>query len=248
MKTCLMKLGLIALLSLSSLGPRAETLSLVADEWPPYVDESLPHGGLAIDLVTAAFARAGYGTQFSRQDWNHALEGARIGVYDVVANIWQTPERARDLDFSEAYLVNDIRFIKRKSSPFTYERVDDLQGLLVGVVKGYAYPQEFADYPAVAKIVHPALLPALNGLVQGKYDLVVGDKQVIDYTLRQFLPNEAKDLEFLDKSVGQSPLHIAVSRSNPKHGKIVEDFNRAMREMREDGTYQSILSAHQSQP
>lgn len=248
MKYLLMKSSLILLLALNSLGLRAETLSLVADEWPPYVDQSLPNNGLAMDLVTAAFARAGYGTQFSLQDWDHALEGARIGVYDVVATVWKTQDRARDLDFSEPYFVNDIRFIKRQSNPASYDKLDDLQGLLVGVIKDYAYPPEFAKYHNVVKIVHPALLPALNGLVQGRYDLVIGDKHVIAYTLRQFLSSESKGLVYLDKSVGQSPLYIAVSKANPKHSKIVEDFNQALRDMKKDGTYQSILDAHQIKP
>jgi len=248
MKFLFAKFALIILLTLGSLSLKAETLSLVADEWPPYVDESLAHRGLAIDLVTSAFARAGYDVNFDLENWNHALEGARIGVYDVVANIWLTEDRAKDLDFSDAYLVNDIRFIKRKSSAVTFDTMDDLQGLLVGTIKGYAYPADFSSYPAVVKIIQPALLPALNYLVQGQFDLVIGDKHSIEYTLREFLGFEAKNLEFLEKSVGKSPLHIAVSRANPKHRKIVEDFNRAMNEMREDGTYQSILDAHQFHP
>jgi polar amino acid transport system substrate-binding protein len=239
---------LFVILLLSAGVIRAEPLRMVADHWPPYVDEGLPGRGLAIDLVTTAFSRAGYDTRFTTDGWSRALEGARIGVYDVVANIWHTDERARDLDYSEPYLVNDIRLIKRKGNDIRYDRLEDLKGLLIGVVEGYAYPKDFASAGQLVKISNDAILPALGELVKGQYDLVIGDKREIDYTLGKFFPNDSKNLEFLTKSVGQNKLYIAVSKTNPRHEKIARDFDRALRAMKKDGTYQRILAAHQFQP
>lgn len=238
----------LAILLLAACAAKAEQLRMVADHWPPYVDEGLPGRGLAIDLVTTAFSRAGYDTRLTQDNWSRALEGARIGVYDIVANIWYTDDRARDLDYSEPYLANDIRLIKRKGSDIRYDRLDDLKGLLIGVVKGYAYPKDFASASQVMKISNDAILEALGELVKGQYDLVIGDRREIDFTLGKFLPNESKNLEYLPKSVGQNKLHIAVSKTNPRHKKIVGDFDRALHAMKKDGSYQRILAAHQFQP
>jgi polar amino acid transport system substrate-binding protein len=248
MRAKISQVTFFVILLLAAYAVRAEQLRMVADHWPPYVDESLPGRGLAIDLVTTAFSRAGYDPRLTTESWSRALEGARIGVYDVVANIWYTDDRARDLDYSEPYLVNDIRLMKRKGSNIRYDRLDDLKGLLIGVVKDYAYPKDFASASQLIKISNDAILPALGELVKGQYDLVVGDKHVIDFTLGKFLPNDSENLEFLPKSVGQNKLYIAVSKANPQHKKIVQDFNRALRAMKKDGTYQRILNSHQFQP
>jgi polar amino acid transport system substrate-binding protein len=227
---------------------RAETLRMVTEHWPPYADESLPGKGLAIELVDTAFARAGYETRLKTEDWPRALEGVRIGVYDVVASIWYSDERARDLAYSEPYLVNDIRFVKRKDSEIRFAKMDDLKGRLIGVIKDYAYPRNFAAANQLTKIANPALLPALGELVNARYDLVIGDKRDIDYTLAKFLPNESKNLEILPKSVGENKLYVAVSRANPQHEKIVKDFNRALHAMKKDGSYRQIVEAHRPQP
>jgi len=248
MRAKISRLTFFIILLLSACAVRAEQLRMVADHWPPYVDEGLPGRGLAIDLVTMAFSRAGYDTRLTADNWSRALEGARIGVYDVVANIWYTDDRARDLDYSEPYLVNDIRLIKRKESNIRYDRLDDLKGLLIGVVKGYAYPEDFASASQLIKISNDAILPALGELLKGQYDLVIGDKGEIDFTLGKFLLNDSKNLEFLTKSVGQNKLYIAVSKTNPRHKKIAQDFNRALHAMKEDGTYQRILASHQFEP
>lgn len=248
MKNPWITLGLLVALLLPASHLRAETLRIVAEHWPPYVDESLPQNGLAIDLVTTAFSRARYDVKIAYEAWPRALEGAKIGVYDVVANIWHSDERARDLDYSDPYLINDIRFLKRKESQVKFNRIKDLDGLLVGVEKDYAYPKAFADAGNIVKVSNNGLLPAINELVKGRYDLVIGDLNAIHFVLMKFLPNESKGLEILPKTVGMSKLYIAASKANPKHAKIIKDFNQALRSMQKDGTYQSIISAHQRQP
>ncbi len=245
MKTHWLKLSLLLALLLPAAGLQAETLRIVAEHWPPYVDESAPQQGLAIDLITTALVRAQYDYKIDYQPWPRALEGGKIGVYDMVANIWYSDERARDLDYSQPYLINDIRFIKRKSSPVKFNKLKDLDHLLVGTVKDYTYPKEFTAANNFAKIGNPELLPALGGLLKGEYDLVIGDLNAINYVLLNFLPNESKDLEILPKPVGMSKLYVAASKANPRHAKIIKDFNQALRSMQQDGTYQSIIDAHQ---
>jgi polar amino acid transport system substrate-binding protein len=226
----------------------AEPLRIVADEWPPYVDPTAPGRGLAIDLVTTAFSRAGYPTQLTVEDWSRSLEGAVIGVYDVVANLWYTDERARDLHYSDPYLVNDIRFVKRKGSDIVFDDYRDLRGRVIGIVKDYAYPQGFLRAGGLIKVVNDVLVQALSDLVAGRCDLVIDDKHVLDFTIRKYLPDSLTRLEYLPKPVGLSQLHVAVSRANPQHDRIVADFNRALRQMKADGSYARLLDAHGYQP
>jgi polar amino acid transport system substrate-binding protein len=226
----------------------AEPLRIVADEWPPYVDPLAPGRGLAIALVTEAFSRAGYPTQLTVEDWSRSLEGTVIGVYDVVANIWYTDDRARDLHYSDPYLVNDIRFVKRKGSDIVFDDYRDLRGRVVGIVKGYAYPQVFLRAGALIKVVNNVLVQALDDLVAGRCDLVIDDKHVIDFTIRKYLPDSLPRIEYLPKPVGLNQLHVAVSRANPQHDQIVADFNRSLRQMKADGSYARLLDAHGYQP
>lgn len=222
-------------------------MRIVAQHWPPYVDESLPQKGLATDLVTTAFSRAGYDIQLDIEGWNYALEGIKIGVYDVVANIWYSDERANKLDYSDPYLINDIRLVKRKDNSVQFNSLEDLNGLMVCVVKDYAYPKDFTEAKNFIKIENGALLPAIGELVEGHCDLVIGDLNAINFVLMNFFPSESKSVQILPKSVGLSKLYIAASKVNPKHAKIIKDFNQALQSMQNDGLYQSIIQDHQKQ-
>jgi len=245
MKKHVLHFSLLLALLIPIAAVQAETLRIVAEHWPPYVDESAPQQGLAIDLITTALVRAQYDYKIDYEPWPRALEGGKLGVYDMIANIWYSEERAQDLDYSEPYLINDMRFIKRKDSPFKFKKLKDLNDLVVGVVKDYAYPKEFAAANNFAKVSNPELLPAVGELVKGHYDLVIGDLNAINYVLLTFLPTESKNLEILPQSVGLSKLYVAVSKVNPKHAEIIKAFNEALRSMQQDGTYQTIIDSHQ---
>jgi len=245
MKKHVIHFSLLLALLIPIASVKAETLRIVAEHWPPYVDESAPQQGLAIDLITTALVRAQYDYKIDYEPWPRALEGGKIGVYDLIANIWYSDERARDLDYSDPYLINDMRLIKRKDSPIKFKTLADLSGLVVGVVKDYAYPKEFAAAQNFAKVSNSELLPAIGELAQGQYDLVVGDLNAINYVLLKFLPIESEHLEILPQSVGFSKLYVAVSKANHKHAEIIKAFNEALRSMQQDGTYQTIIESHQ---
>ena len=245
MKPNWIKLSLLLVLAMPMANLQAETLRVVAEHWPPYVDESAPQQGLAIDLIGTALVRAQYDYTLDYEAWPRALEGGKIGVYDVMANIWYSDERAQYFDYSDPYLINDMRLIKRKDSPVQFKKMADLDNLVVGVVKDYAYPKEFAAANNFVKVSSPELFPAIGELAQGRCDLVIGDLNAINYVLYTFLPVESKNLEILPQSVGLSKLYIAVSKANPKHAEIIKAFNEALRSMQRDGTYQTIIESHQ---
>ena len=99
---------LVCTLLLSPLHAQQQELSMVANIWPPYVDEALPDNGLAMKIVDTAFKRAGYKTKLRIEKWEKALSGSKLGVYDVVGAVWKTESRKQKLLYSEPYLNNNI--------------------------------------------------------------------------------------------------------------------------------------------
>ena len=102
------------------------TINMVTNQWPPYVDDSAPEKGLAVELVTKALQRKGYQSRIHIDSWPRALEGVKIGVFDATCAIWKTAAREQDLLFSDAYLDNKISFIKKKSLTVEYSHLSDL--------------------------------------------------------------------------------------------------------------------------
>jgi len=225
--------------------PIAPALSIVVKEEPPYAGKNLPGKGLSMEIVQKALQLAGYETELVFESWPRAYEGASIGIYDVVGSIWYSEKRTRDFAFSEPYLLHEIKFIKRKSArDIKFTRLDDLDGLIIGTLKGYAYQDAFLQSRQFIRLQQNYLLQNLLLLTQGKIDLALGDVRKIHFDLQQYMKGSIKNLEILPTALIIRGAHIAVSKDNPKHEEIIAGFNRALAMMKADGSYQAIFSRH----
>ncbi|RUM51831.1 MAG: hypothetical protein DSY87_08300 [Methylococcus sp.] len=224
-------------------GDGVQKIRVVATKEPPYMGPGLPGQGLSATIVRTALERAGFAVVVAFERWPRAYEGAELGVYDVVGSIWRTERRAQDFLFSVPYLHHEIKFIKLKSSrDIQFDSLDDLDGLIVGTLKGYAYDNAFLRSRKFIRLPQNHLLQNLLKLAQGEIDLTLGEVLKIDYELNEFMKGSVGSMEILAKPLVSRTTHIAVSRSHPRHREIIDGFNQALSAMQEDGTYDGILT------
>lgn len=222
----------------------AEPLRLVANAWPPFTDQQLLNNGLASDLVSSALQRAGYTSEYHEVPWARALQGMQQDRYDVLVPTWFAAERQVYGLYSEPYLVNRIRFLRRTGSSIQFNQLDDLLPYSIAVARGFAYASAFDNDSRLNKQTVASFPIAARMLAAGRIDLTLEDEWVAKYYLSHELVELAPALEFLPVELSASPLHILVRRKHPQSAQIVRAFNQALQEMRADGSYASILQRH----
>ena len=236
----------VALIVLLLLVPTvaAERLRLVADAWPPFTDATLVNGGLATDIVSTALARAGYASDFEQVPWARALMGVGDGRYDVLINAWYDEARTQLGQFSDEYLLNRVRFIKRRDDPIEFQNLQQLHDYPVAVVRGYAYSAEFDADPQLQKVPVHNFAMAVRMLAARRVRLTVEDEYVARFYLARESPRVRSAVEFLPKPLSENSLHILVSLKNPRHEQIVAGFDREIARMKADGSYARLLKQH----
>ena len=235
--------ALIGLLLLTQ-SAAAEKLRLVADAWPPFTDSTLVNGGLATDIVSTALARAGYASDFEQVPWARALLGVGEGRYDVLVNAWYTDDRTKLGQFSGEYLLNRVRFLKRKDTPIEYNNLEQLHAYPIAVVRGYAYSPEFDDDVALQKVPVHSFSMAVRMVAANRVKLTLEDEYVARYYLARESTKVRNAVEFLPKPLSENSLHILVSLKNPRHEQIVAGFDREIAAMKVDGSYQRLMKQH----
>ncbi|WP_458723462.1 substrate-binding periplasmic protein [Pseudomonas brenneri] len=236
----------VALIVLLLLAPTvaAERLRLVGDAWPPFTDATLINGGLATDIVSTALARAGYASDFEQVPWARALMGVGDGRYDVLVNAWYDEARTQLGQFSAEYLLNRVRFIKRRDDPIEYQNLQQLHDYPIAVVRGYAYSADFDADPKLQKVPVHNFAMAVRMLAAQRVRLTVEDEYVARYNLARESSRVRNAVEFLPKPLSENSLHILVSLKNPKHEQIVAGFDREISKMKADGSYARLLKQH----
>ncbi|MDB5980389.1 MAG: amino acid transporter periplasmic protein [Pseudomonas sp.] len=243
MPRLLRAMGLLGLLLVAQ-ASAGEKLRLVADAWPPFTDINLVNGGLATDIVSTALQRAGYATEFEQVPWARAMLGLGEGRYDVLINAWFTHERTLIGEFSNEYLLNRVRFLKRKDNPITFDNLKDLHPYSVAVVRGYAYSNAFDNDPLLQKVPVHSFSMAVRMVAAARVDLTAEDEYVARYNLNLESQDVRDSVEFLPKSLSENSLHILVSLKNPDHAKIAASFDREITAMKADGSYDKLFRKH----
>lgn len=222
----------------------AEHLRLAGDSWPPFTDQHLPNSGLAVDLVSSALQRAGHSTEYVEVPWARVLLGLQQGDYDVVVAAWYSAERTRYGLFSEPYLVNRVRFLRRAGMPVEFTGFEGLQPFSIAVVRGYSYDKAFDAADQLTKV--PVLEFAMGArmLAAGRVQLTLEDELVAQYHLYRDLREIRDAVEFVETPLSENGLHILVRRSHPLHQQIVREFNTSIGAMRGDGSYARIFQRH----
>ena len=223
----------IACIVNSSVQAADDKLIIGTESWPPYIDKGHPRLGVATEIVTTALDRAGYNVDnITFGSWHDILNGGGIGAYDVIIAGWHSEEREKYFEFSEPYLFNEIKFIKKKGRPYKYETLGDLKGVLVGIVQDYAYSSNFDNSDIPIKIPSRHIIQNLLLLQQGKIDLTLDDEWVIRYQMINYMPNMIDQFEIIDHPLARRGLHLLVSLKNNQHKKIINDFNNMIEEMK----------------
>ena len=235
---------LLTAISFTTAHAESKTLKIAGSVWPPFIVDQGAEKGAATTLVSEILKRAGYKTEASIESWPRTLQGTSTGIYDVIIAAWYTKEREQHFQYTDPYFVNTIQFVKRKGVPIKFRNYQDLKGLVIGIVNDYAYGDEFDKAQGVLKLPSNHLIQNLLKLQQGRIDLTLGDKWSVRHELTEYFPTAIKDFEFLGKPVASRPLHAVVSRAHPEHDKIVKAFNKALKSMKADGSYEKILDVY----
>lgn len=234
----------VALLPLSSAAVEKDPLILTNGYWPPYKGDSLPKGGIITDVTMQVLARAGYEVAVAVVPWKRAYAGTVDGRYDVISAIWSTPERERELEFSDALMSSRIVVIHRSDYDFDFSSLDDLRGETVGVTAGYGYPEDFQNADFFVREESETLTLSLRKLIFGRINVIVAEENVARHAVATEYPDAVGSLEYSDGALQEIPLHVAFTKGRPDHLELRDRFNDALAEMREDGTLKDILKFH----
>lgn len=226
---------------------KADTLTIAADPWPPFVNEDHPEGGVAVQIIREALGRHGFDVELNIMPWARAEDGVRSGNYDILPGTWYTESRSEDLMYSEPYVTNEIKFIKRAGEDFDYQDLNSLDGETVAIIRDYGYGDRFYEAGNFERDPAPELMTNIRKLVNERVDLAIEDELVARFIINANEPELLDQIEFVEPPYSAEGLHLTTGYANPRHEEIVSSFNAGLAEMREDGTFDAIMEENDLQ-
>jgi polar amino acid transport system substrate-binding protein len=213
-------------------------LSMGSDTtYPPFEtigDDGKPVG-FDVDIATEIAARLGLELDITSVKWEGIIPGLKTGDYDMVMSAMTiTPERQAEIDFSDPYIDSNQSIAVQKGNT-SIKSEADLVGKVVGVqvdTTGQFTAEEIAGIKEIRK--YDTILLAFEDLELGRIDAVMNDYPVNAY---------------LSKTRGKTDV-VATIRTDEQYGigikkgneQLLEAINKALADMKSDGTYDKIYN------
>ncbi|WP_075181220.1 arginine ABC transporter substrate-binding protein [Pantoea sp. 1.19] len=229
--------ALIAGLSLSA--SAAQTLRFATEaSYPPFefVDANNQIQGFDVDLANALCKEMDATCTFTNQAFDSLIPSLKFRRFDaVMAGMDITPEREKQVLFTQPYYENSALFIAQKGN---VADVAALQGKRVGVQNGTTHQKYLSDKQSGITVVpYDSYQNAILDLKNGRIDAVFGDTAVVNEWLKKNANLAAVGDKVTDKAYFGTGLGIAVRQGNTD---LQSQFNAALEKVKANGTYKTL--------
>lgn len=198
--------------------------------------------GIDMDIAKAIADAMGKELEIKNMEFDGALLAVQQGKVDfVAAGVSVTPERLKNMDFSDNYVDSTDVIVVNADSP-AVTGVDDLNGKVIGVQQGNVadlwcsntenvYAKEVKRYTAFAQ--------AAQDLKNQKIDCIIMDevpaKELVASTDGMTILEGEENIVFQDQYA------IAVQKGN---SELVDQINSVLSDLKESGKLDEIIAKY----
>lgn len=245
--TALLVRGLFAygiLLLGHSAEAQEKTLLIAAFDYKPFVNQNSEGHGYIAEITTAALLLMEYKAEYRFVPLKRALRLAQTGGVDGVLGAYYAEERTAYLDYSDPMGDVRVNFFARRDANISSVKPGDLKPYKIGVLVGTSLI-EALHQDGLKTDAAPGNINNLNKLLARRIDLFVGTTEWILYDLRTNFPKaEQNQIVVLDPPYQLQQVYFTMSKRKRHSIKVIEDFNKGLKRLKADGSYQAILDAH----
>lgn len=145
--------------------------------------------GISVDYLKLIGKRHGIDFQFvtTPASWKEALEdltGAHKW-FDLQPTIKKTPERAKQIAFTQDYLFSPWVIVNRTGADFI-ARIDDLNGKNVAIEKGYVVADLVrSHYPIINIVEFSTTIEALRAVAEARTEAYIGNLSTASFIINK---------------------------------------------------------------
>lgn len=222
----------------------AREISMTTTNWPPFYAEHLPNKGPLSEIVTEALKRTHYTSAIEFQPWVRARRSVHKGENDLILGAYYSDHRAEKHIFSDPIMMVNVGIVSNKGHNIRdYKTLHDLVPFTIGVSKGWVNNVEFDNANYLSKDFADNQVHNVRKLVHQRVDMISISFEVFRYELAKLNKPESNYV-YLKPLLSRSSLHLMMHKGKEDHQEVITAFNRALTEMKADGSYQHILKKH----
>lgn len=241
----LVRLLLCLLSSLVLPMAKAEPLMIYGpnDGHPKYYEEDGEAKGIVVDISRHCLDAMKIPYQIRLAPWARAYRQAERAEGAVIG-LSASQERLELFDFSDPIFTERIMLLVKMDRKFTYERIEDLKGRLIGVTTGTSYGTAYDEAVANGTLTIVGFNSIQSGLAMLQRErvdaILIGSSVNIEGLVERSEELRGSVFTTLPVPFKTDSKHMGIAKSL-KMGWFLDSFNQCLGRGQADGTFESIV-------
>ncbi|CAM2845585.1 transporter substrate-binding domain-containing protein [Paenibacillus sediminis] len=209
--------------------------------YPPYnfLNDKKEMDGFDADIAKEIAKRLGVKVEFVAQEFSGMIAGLQAKKFDaVISQMTITPDRQKQMDFTEPYITNEVRIIVRDDNN-SITKLEDFKGKKIGVGLG-TNDEAYLRNEVLPKVgnfeikTYDDVNTSLQDLNSGRIDATINNI----YALKPIIEKNGFKIKAVGEAIKADKAGIAVRKGNPE---FRDALDKALKDMKADGTYNAIF-------
>lgn len=227
--------------TLSAIQDKGEITVGIMGTYAPYnfMNKEQAYDGFDVDIAKELAKRLDVEANFVAQEFSGLIPGLQKGKFDIlVSQVTITEDRQKQLDFTEPYITNEVKVIVKEDNT-TIQSVEDFKGKKIAVGLG-TNDESFLRNDLMPQVgdfqinTYDDVITTLKDLEAGRVDATINNA----YALKPIVEENGFKIKAVGAPIKADQAAVAVKKGNTE---LVDALNKALEEMKQDGTYIEIF-------
>lgn len=218
----------------ASEGDKGEFVFASSGLYPPfnYTDNN-ELVGFDVEIGTAIAEELGMTPKPVTNPWQTIISALQADKFDaIIGSMAITDERLKEVNFTDPYYESGAQIFVSEDND-SIKSPEDLKGKTIGVVVSSTFEENAKEYTDKVKTYDSDVTALQDLLVKGRLDAVLTDQLVGMYAINE---NNLK-IKKVGEPIYLDQMGIAIKKDDEK---LLEDVNKALNTLIENGTYGEI--------
>ncbi|EOA9355190.1 ABC transporter substrate-binding protein/permease [Staphylococcus aureus] len=206
-------------------------------EFEHTVNGKTEYAGVDIDLAKKIAKDNNLKLKIVNMSFDSLLGALKTGKIDIISGMTSTPERKKQVDFSDSYMMTKNIMLVKKDKVNEYKDIKDFNNKKVGAQKGTEQEKIAQTEIENASITSLSRLPdVILALKSGKVEGAVVEKPVAEAYLKQNPKLGISNVKFNEE---EKDTVIAVPKDSPK---LLSQINKTIKEVKDKGLIDKYMT------
>ncbi len=222
-----------------------EIVIVRGQDFPPYhyLNEDGVEKGFIIEIIKGTGDLMGKKILFKQYPWSRCISLVKKGHVDGMMNLFKTEEREKFMHFSNNILAAETNSLfSFKHSNISYSgNLTSISSNKIGTIRNYSYGEIFDAMEFPKKFEFETEKNLINGLINNRVDLIIGNKITIQILLKQL--NFKHKIKRLQPDVSNEPLYLGFSKAKA-NSDLANSFSENLIKFRDSKQYKHIIKSY----